>query len=125
MALTIKQIEAALTATGGFVSQTAKKLGVKPNAIYERLRKSPYLKQVKAEIEESFLDLAESKLIKKMNDEDLGAICFYLKCKGKSRGYIEKQQMELSGDEKKPVQVKHSTTEQLIKAVDNILMGRQ
>lgn len=88
--LTIKQIETALRATGGFVSQTAKKLNVTQEAIYFRINKSDYLKQVKHEIDESYLDLAESKLMKKMNEEDLGALCFFLKCKGKGRGYIEK-----------------------------------
>ena len=90
MSLTIKQIETALRSSGGFVSQTAKKLNVTSEAIYQRIWKSEYLKKVKNEIDESYLDLAESKLLKKINDEDLGALCFYLKCKGKGRGYVEK-----------------------------------
>lgn len=104
--LSIKQIETALRATGGFVSQTAKKLNVTQEAIYFRINKSDYLKEVKREIDESYLDLAESKLIKKLNDEDLGALCFYLKCKGKGRGYIEKpieSKVELTASQEPPV----------------------
>jgi len=101
--LTIKQIEDALRATGGFVSQTAKKLNCSQETIYKRVAASEHLKQVRHEIEESYLDLAESKLIKKMNEADLGALCFYLKCKGKHRGYVEKQQLEHSGDAQNPV----------------------
>jgi len=102
MALTVSQIEKALRAKGGFVSQVAKDLGVTASAIYYRIENSTQLQKVKKEIDESYLDLAESKLVKQMNDGNLGALCFYLKCKGKGRGYIEKQQMEISGDPDKP-----------------------
>lgn len=90
MALTIKQIEEALRANGGFVSKTAIALNVTQSNIYDRIKKSKELQKVKLEIDESFLDLAENQLIKKIKMKDLGAICFYLKCKGKGRGYVEK-----------------------------------
>lgn len=125
MALTEKQIEAALVATGGFISHTAQMLKVSQVAIYKRISRSKALTRARADIQESQLDIAESKLIEKIKAGDLGAICFYLKCKGKSRGYVERQTVIVKGDESKPVQVKHDTTEQLIKAVDDILMGRR
>ena len=86
MPLTIKQIEDGLRATGGFISQAAKQLGVTQQAISKRIKESEHLQAVRKEVDDSYLDLAESKLIKKINKEDLGAICFYLKCKGKHRG---------------------------------------
>jgi len=103
MALTVDQIEKSLKAKGGFVSQVAKDLGVTASNIYARIDRSERLKKVKKEIDESYLDLAESKLVKKLNNGDLGALCFYLKCKGKKRGYIEKQQLEHSGDSDNPL----------------------
>ena len=45
-----------------------------------------YKKRCK-EIQESLIDFAESQLLKKMKKEDLGAIIFFLKTKGKKRGY--------------------------------------
>lgn len=125
MTLTEKQIENALRATGGFVSQTAKMLNVTHVAIYKRLERSTYLTQVREEIQDSQLDIAETRLIEKIDSGDLGAICFYLKCKGKGRGYVEKQTIVINGDAEKPVMVKHGTTEELVKAVDDILMGRR
>ena len=98
MALTIKQIEDALRATGGFISQAAKKLGVTQQAISKRIKESEKLQQIRVEIDESYLDLAESKLIKKINNDDNGSIFFYLKCKGKHRGYIERQENYNTGD---------------------------
>jgi len=103
MAISEKQVEAALRSSGGFISQTAKRLHRTPDAIYKRIQSSEYLKKIKFEIDDAYLDLAESKLIKKMNQEDLGALCFYLKCKGKHRGYVEKQQLEHSGDAQNPI----------------------
>ena len=108
MSLSIRQIDNALRATGGFVTYAAKKLNVTYNAIYARIQKSPQLQKTVAEIKESYLDLTEHSLIKKIKDEDLGAICFYLKCQGKTRGYVEKQQIEYSGNEKKPIHIKLS-----------------
>jgi len=45
------------------------------------------------------LDFAESKLHKKIDKEDITAIIFYLKTKGKCRGYIERS--ELTGKDGK------------------------
>lgn len=94
MALTIDQIEEALELSGGFVSEAATRLNVTASNIYDRIKKSKRLQQAKQQIDAQYLDLAESKLINKIKNEDLGAICFYLKCKGKERGYIEKQQVD-------------------------------
>ena len=94
MGKSIKQIEDALRATGGFVSQAAKKLGISQSAVSNRIAKSEELQRIRKEIDESYLDLAESKLIKKINNDDNGSIFFYLKCKGKHRGYVERQEVD-------------------------------
>lgn len=107
MSLTIKQIEDSLRHTGGFVSQTAKNLNVTASAIYDRIKRSERLQQVKLEVDEQYLDIAEMKLIKKIQKEDLGAICFYLKCKGKKRGYVEKQEVvnEFGNNSEQPINI--------------------
>jgi hypothetical protein len=109
MALTENQIVKALEANGGFISPTAKALNVTYHAIYDRIQRSDSLKQSLEEIRESQLDMAESALLTKINiEKDLGAICFFLKCKGKKRGYIEKQQVDLTQSEGPLVIVKES-----------------
>ena len=90
MALKIEQIEEALRANGGFISYAAKSLGITYQAVWNRIQKCPKLRQSYEEIRESYLDLAESKLLVKIREGDLGAICFFLKCQGKKRGYIER-----------------------------------
>lgn len=92
--VTIEQIEKALIANGGWYTKTAAALGVSHQAISKRVAQSERLQKVVDDVKAKYLDLAENKLLQKINDGDLGAICFYLKCQGKHRGYIERQQID-------------------------------
>jgi len=93
MPATIKQIEKALENAGGFQSHAAKQLGITQQAVNDRIKKSPYLQAKLHSIRESYLDLAEIELLKLMKEGNLGALCFYLKCQGKHRGYIERTEV--------------------------------
>lgn len=90
-ALKIEEIQEALRKSGGFINKTAEMLGVTGSCISNRLARSKVLRDTRREVEESLLDLAESKLIEGIKSGDKACIFFYLKCKGKHRGYIEKQ----------------------------------
>ena len=48
------------------------------------------------EIQESLIDNAESKLQKLINEDSPVAILFYLKTRAKSRGYIERQETDIT-----------------------------
>ena len=115
MALSIKEIDKGLRATGGFTTYAAKKLGVTYQAIHARIKRSPYLQRTLLEIRESYLDLTEHALIQKIKSEDLGAICFFLKCKGKERGYTEKSALEVSGPDGGPIETKVDAIEYMKK----------
>lgn len=56
--------------------------------------------------QERFLDFIESKLVQKINEGDTTALIFVAKCKAKSRGYVEKQELEHSGEIKITVEEK-------------------
>ena len=48
------------------------------------------------DIEEALVDFAESMLMQKISaDKDLTAIIFYLKTKGKDRGYVERTEQDV------------------------------
>ena len=87
------QIIEALEACGGFITHAAKQLGMHHSSLLQRIQRNKRLTQKRQEIEERYLDIAESKLISKVQEKDLGAICFFLKCKGKQRGYVERQEI--------------------------------
>lgn len=100
-----KTIAEALRATGGFISQAAKKLNTSQPNLTQRIKKSQYLKDELESIKDAYLDLAEHALITKLKSGDLGAICFYLKCQGKNRGYIERQDHNVNLDASVTVEI--------------------
>lgn len=62
---------------------------------YLRWRKAyKWFDQACWETEEALLDFGESKLMVAINKGEGWAICFFLKCKGKSRGWVEKHIIE-------------------------------
>lgn len=67
------------------------------------MQKFPELKAIANEAIESTLDLGEAELIKAMKKGNLTAIIFYLKCKGKHRGYIERQEIDQTITDLTPV----------------------
>lgn len=93
---TDKDIEEALRATRGILSAASawlwenKKIKLARQTISDRISQSEYLQGVREEIDESTLDFAESKLGELLEEGDRAAIIFYLKCKGKKRGYVER-----------------------------------
>lgn len=104
--LKIEQIEKALLKCNGLVTVAAKMLGVTHSAISHRIRKSPRLQKVQDDIVEKMIDAAENTLHDKMhNERNLTASIFYLKTKGKHRGYVEKHQNEVSGNIEAPLRI--------------------
>lgn len=97
---TLEQIKDAINKSGGFISIACKSLGCTRRTVYNYIDKYPELKEVVTDIREHYLDIAEASLIQKVKDGNTPELLFYLKTQGKKRGYIEKQQIDLSsGDE--------------------------
>lgn len=71
------------------VSSTCAALNISRQTFYEWKDKDPKLKAALDEEDESMLDWAETKLIEQVNDGNLTALIFFLKTKGKKRGYVE------------------------------------
>lgn len=76
------------------ISASCRAIGVSRQTFYEWISKDKKFKREVNEIEESIIDDVESKLMEKIKSGDLGAIIFFLKTKGKKRGYTERIETE-------------------------------
>ena len=103
--LTNEQIANALEATNGYVYLAARSLHCAPKTIYLRLKKSPALKQRLDDIRGEELDLTEQKLRDAILRGEAWAITLKLKTLGKSRGYVERQ--EVTGADGGKVQIEY------------------
>ena len=74
----------------------AKKANVSRAWHYQRVERNPSFKKVIEEIDESTLDFAETALHNKIKEGDTTATIFFLKTKGKKRGYVERVENEIS-----------------------------
>lgn len=87
---TPEEMADALIAANGLLSRAAKRLGCSISTVFDYCQKHPQVQAARREAEERVLDFAEGKLMEAINEGDKTAIIFFLKCKGKKRGYTER-----------------------------------
>ena len=92
-----KRLLVALEECKGIVTDACKAAGVSRTSFYDYTKKDPDFKKAVDDVENIAIDHVEGKLFKLIDELNAPAIIFYLKCKGKKRGYIEKQEVEHSG----------------------------
>lgn len=83
----------AMVASLGIVSTACKAAGINRCTHYDWLKADPKYAQTIKDIEEGALDFAESALLNRIRKEDTTAIIFYLKTKGKKRGFVEQHNL--------------------------------
>lgn len=84
----------ALKASLGIITTACEAAGIS-NSTFNNWRKAdPEFSGAVEAIESRQGDFVESKLLEKINAGDTTAIIFYLKTKGKNRGYVERYQMK-------------------------------
>jgi len=84
----------------GVITTACKQVGIARSTHYEWYQKDKQYKKAVKEIENVALDFAESQLHKQIAKGNPLSTMFYLKCKGKKRGYIEQQELKVSGNMK-------------------------
>jgi hypothetical protein len=89
-----KHMVAALKKSMGIVTPAAEAAGINRCTHYKWMNDDPKYKTCVEEIADIALDFAETKLMKSINDGSDTMIIFYLKTKGKKRGYIERNETE-------------------------------
>jgi hypothetical protein len=98
-----EQFLEALEKSMGIMSQAAKKIGVDRTTPYKWMREDDDYNDRVKELLNVSLDFVEGKLFEAIQDGNITAIIFYLKTKGKVRGYVERH--ELAGVDDKELKV--------------------
>ena len=84
----------ALEQSLGIVTSACKKVGIGRTTHYEWLKTDEEYKKAVNSIEDVALDFAESQLHLQIQDGSTASTIFYLKTKGKKRGYIERTEVQ-------------------------------
>ena len=93
----------ALEKSLGIVTTAAKQVGIDRSTHYKWMESDPEYKKAVDGIADIALDFAESKLHKSIESGSDTATIFYLKTKGKKRGYVERQEIQHEGNQQSPV----------------------
>lgn len=94
--ISIEKIAEVYSKKGCNVTATCAALGIARKTFYEWKSKKKKLADLIEEADESIIDFAESKLIEHINDGDIQSLIFFLRTKGKKRGYVEKSETDLN-----------------------------
>ena len=86
----------AFKKTFGNITQSCKAVGIVRQTYYNWLDSDVDFAQELGNVKapDRFLDFVARKLVEKINAGDTTSIIFALKTKGKSRGYVERQEIE-------------------------------
>tara|TARA_Y100001937_G_scaffold124774_1_gene190163 strand:- start:356 stop:709 length:354 start_codon:yes stop_codon:yes gene_type:complete len=89
----------ALEKSLGVVTVACKQSDIPRSTYYKWLKEDQEFAKAVKEIENIALDFAESQLHSQMRDGNTSATIFYLKTKGKKRGYVERQELDVNNGE--------------------------
>ena len=89
-----KALIEALTQTLGVVTSACKSVDVDRSTFYKYINEDAEFAREVRDIQEIAVDFAESKLHEQIKEKNTTATIFYLKTKGKHRGYIERQEIQ-------------------------------
>lgn len=85
----------ALQKSLGIVTTACINAGVSRKQFYEWVKKDAEFAKAVEDIEDVTLDFVEGKLLQNVKDNDTQSILFYLKTKGKRRGYTERTEVKV------------------------------
>ena len=86
----------ALQSNLGNITQACKSANIGRQTYYDWIDDDVVFDEQCRNVEESLLDLAENRLLEKIDKYDTTSIIFFLKTKGKKRGYNESTQIEIT-----------------------------
>jgi len=95
------------------ITGACRRIGINPDTYYEWAKKYPEFKKRKEEIEKEQIDFVEAKLYEAINEKNLGAIIFFLKCRGGEK-WKERTVQKLEGEIKTKFELTDEQFKQII-----------
>ncbi|MCM3903666.1 MAG: hypothetical protein ND866_18350 [Pyrinomonadaceae bacterium] len=83
----------ALIRNDGNMASTARAFGCSRALVWQHVDKDPKLRELTDDLNETFIDEAESQLYKHIRDGNVVATIFFLKTKARHRGYSERLEL--------------------------------
>tara|TARA_Y100001973_G_C5201508_1_gene338081 strand:+ start:522 stop:881 length:360 start_codon:yes stop_codon:yes gene_type:complete len=100
---TKKALIEALEKSLGVVTTACKQVGIDRTTFYRYYKDDKEFKILVDDLSNVAKDFAESQLFKQIQDGNPTATIFYLKTKAKDRGYVERREIEHTGDVKSEI----------------------
>jgi len=100
-----KRFIAEFRAHLGLITPTCRATTIARQTYYDWIKADPQFAEECKIISEEQIDFVESKLMAQIKGNNIAGIIFYLKCKAKSRGYIERSEHQMLGEMKIVVDV--------------------
>jgi hypothetical protein len=89
-----KKLIEALVDSLGIVTAACSAAGISRATYYNWFNSDPDFRKAAEDTAEIALDFVENKLLQQIKSGEVSSTIFYLKTKGKKRGYIEKTEMQ-------------------------------
>lgn len=80
----------------GIVAEACKATGISRGTFYNWYKEDAEFQEEVNQINEDTLDFVESKLLENIKKGEVTSIIFYLKTKGRNRGYQEKAEIDIN-----------------------------
>lgn len=100
---TKKALLESLEKSLGVVTTACKKVGIDRTTFYRYYKEDMEFKKQVDELSDVAIDFAESQLFKQIQSGNPTSTIFYLKTKAKKRGYVERQEIEHTGEVKSEI----------------------
>ena len=93
-----KKLLEALERSLGIVTPACKEIGISRETFYRYYREDEVFKQAVDDINNITLDFVENQLLKQIKEGSERSILFYMKYRGKTRGYNDSLDIKVKGD---------------------------
>lgn len=102
----------------GIVTISCQQAHCSRSYFYKLMNTNEKFREEVQDIENHVLDFVENSLLSQIKAGDTTATIFYLKCKGRKRGYIDKQEIEHFGVVGNLTGLEGKTTEELLQIIE-------